>query len=105
LHLNVSLRDYKPESYEYFKDAVIVDNWEEVCRESTDIEIMHLEKGLIRENTRSVIDLVCNKCLQDYPASQPVFFNPMGMAIFDIAIAKYYLNKARECQIGVTLQS
>jgi 2,3-diaminopropionate biosynthesis protein SbnB len=104
LHLNVSLRDYKQDTYEYFKDAVIVDDWEEVCREKTDIEIMHLEKNLVKENTKSIIDVVCYNCLRDYPASQPVFFNPMGMAVFDIAMGKYYLNKAEECRIGLALE-
>ena len=40
LHLNVSLRDYCPEFMETV-DTMIVDNWDEICRENTDIEFMH----------------------------------------------------------------
>lgn len=103
-HLNVSLRDYKVDVYEHFKNAIIVDDWDEVCREKTDIEMMHIEKGLISENTKSIVDVVCNKCLNNYEKSQPIMFNPMGMAVFDIAIGAYYLNKARMSNIGVELK-
>lgn len=90
LHLNVSLRDYKTDVYDWFKDSIIVDDWDEVCRERTDIEMMHLEKGLQKENTRSITDIVNNDCLNQYRAEWPVMFNPMGMAVFDIAIGTYY---------------
>ena len=30
-------------------------------------------------------------------------FNPMGMAIFDMAIGKYYLNYAKQNNIGLEL--
>jgi N-[(2S)-2-amino-2-carboxyethyl]-L-glutamate dehydrogenase len=94
LHINVSLRDYKVESFEYFRDTVIVDDWDEVCREGTDIELVHKEKGLAKDQTKSIIDLVEKKCINDYRDSSPVFFNPMGMGIFDIAIGTYYFKKA-----------
>lgn len=38
LHLNVSLRDYEA-SWIQYADVIIVDDWEEVCRENTDIEM------------------------------------------------------------------
>jgi ornithine cyclodeaminase len=94
LHLNVSLRDYTTEVYEWFKDAIIVDDWVEVCREKTDIENMHLKCGLVKSNTHSIIDLVKNDCIAQYHPSQPIMFNPMGMAIFDIAIANFYYEQA-----------
>ena len=37
LHLNVSLRDYENIFMDYV-DLMVVDDWEEVCREKTDIE-------------------------------------------------------------------
>ena len=94
LHLNVSLRDYKTSVYEWFKDAIIVDNWEEVCRERTDIEMLHQEKGLQKENTRSITDVLHDDCWSQYNAQSPVMFNPMGMAVFDIAIGNYYYQAA-----------
>lgn len=102
LQLNVSLRDYKVDIYDYTK-AIIVDDWEEVCREKTDIEMMHLEKGLKEEDTKSIADVVCNKCMADFPRDEAVMFNPMGMAVFDIATAKHYLEKAKGMGIGQNL--
>ena len=69
---------------------MIVDDWEEVCRERTDIEMMHLEKGLQKENTKSIIDIVREDCIGKFDPVYPVMFNPMGMAVFDIAIAGFY---------------
>ncbi|MBB5647628.1 2,3-diaminopropionate biosynthesis protein SbnB [Pedobacter cryoconitis] len=90
LHINVSLRDYKPVVYQWFKDSIVVDDWIEVCREKTDIEMMHLQMGLQQEDTKSIIDLVVNRSMETYPAALPVMFNPMGMAAFDIALGSYY---------------
>jgi ornithine cyclodeaminase/alanine dehydrogenase-like protein (mu-crystallin family) len=41
--------------------------------------------------TRSITDVVINGALEQLAPECPVFFNPMGMGIFDIAIANYYL--------------
>jgi N-[(2S)-2-amino-2-carboxyethyl]-L-glutamate dehydrogenase len=90
LHLNVSLRDYKTSAYPWFKDAMIVDDWEEVCRERTDIEMMHLEKGLKKGGTTSIVDVVACNGLGNYVAEQSIMFNPMGMAVFDIALGSFY---------------
>ena len=98
LHLNVSLRDYKTCSYEWFKDAIFVDDWEEVCREKTDIEMMHVEKGLQKEGTRSITDILTGDCFENLPAGTPVLFNPMGMAVFDIAMGHYYFGECAKWQ-------
>jgi len=90
LHLNVSLRDYKTCIYEWFKEAIVIDDWEEVCRERTDVEMMHIEKGLQQEHTSSIIDVVMHRCLEKYAPSVPIMFNPMGMAVFDIALGNFY---------------
>ena len=103
LQLNVSLRDFKVDICDYTK-AIIVDDWEEVCREKTDIEMMHLEKGLQEEDTKSIADVVCNNCMADYPEDEAVMFNPMGMAVFDIATAGYYLDKAKAMGVGQDLE-
>lgn len=90
LHLNVSLRDYKVDVFEWFDKTIVVDNWEEVCREKTDIEMMHIHKGLEKIDTRSIINVVKENCFQYYDFKSPVIFNPMGMAVFDIAMGKFY---------------
>jgi ornithine cyclodeaminase len=92
LHLNVSLRDYKVDTYDFFKSGIIVDSWDEVCRENTDIEMMHLHKGLSKSETNTLVDVTVDNVLENHPVEEPIFFNPMGMAIFDIAIGSYYYN-------------
>ncbi|AIQ29087.1 ornithine cyclodeaminase [Paenibacillus sp. FSL P4-0081] len=102
LLLNVSLRDYKPEALASLK-AIIVDDWEEVCRENTDIEQLHLEQGLTRSGTQTLADVVCRRSLSTFAADDPILFCPMGMAVFDIAVAVHYVKKAREMGIGTEL--
>jgi ornithine cyclodeaminase len=90
LHMNVSLRDYTVDVYEWFKEAMFVDDWEEVNREKTDIEMMHLEKGLQEKDTSSIVDMVVEEKFSKYSNEVPIMFNPMGMAVFDIAIGSHY---------------
>ena len=93
LHLNVSLRDYCPEFMKTV-DLMVVDDWEEICRENTDIEFMHLHHGLKEEDTFNIYDAFDAELnnLDD----KVVMFNPMGMAVFDMAISQYYYTKAKE---------
>jgi N-[(2S)-2-amino-2-carboxyethyl]-L-glutamate dehydrogenase len=103
LQLNISLRDYMPE-YRKWVDLMIVDNWEEVCRENTDIEAMHKLSLLKRSDTIPLTDLLSGSF--DAPAKRkPVWmFNPMGMAAFDIAIGAFYYKKSIEKGVGVVLE-
>lgn len=103
LLLNVSLRDFKPEILDYTR-SIIVDEWEEVCRENTDIELMHLARGLQKEDTKSIADVVCHNAMANFPAGDAIMFNPMGMAIFDIAIATYYYRAALASGAGIQLE-
>lgn len=104
LLLNVSLRDYKLDIFPFVKNSIIVDDWDEACRENTDIETFHKDKGLRKADTKSIVDIVVNDCLKSYAKNDPIMFNPMGMAIFDIAIAKYYLDLAKKKNIGQMLE-
>ncbi|MCX6318727.1 MAG: 2,3-diaminopropionate biosynthesis protein SbnB [Bacteroidetes bacterium] len=94
LHLNVSLRDYQSLVCQWFRPAIIVDNWEEVCREKTDIEMMHINEALNREQVYTMEAITSGKFFETHIPEQPVMFNPMGMAVFDIAIATYYYKTA-----------
>ncbi|MFD2587082.1 2,3-diaminopropionate biosynthesis protein SbnB [Croceitalea marina] len=100
LHLNVSLRDYCPEFMKTV-DVMIVDDWEEICRENTDIELMHLEHGLQKEDVFNIYDDFESK-LTDVD-NKIIMFNPMGMAVFDMAISQDYYTKATEQGIGTDL--
>lgn len=102
LHMNISLRDYDADFLRYV-DKMIVDDWNEVCRENTDIEIMHKEKGLKQDDTISISDLVAGNPAYERKAEDVVMFNPMGMAVFDIAVGAHYLKLAKEKKVGVKL--
>jgi N-[(2S)-2-amino-2-carboxyethyl]-L-glutamate dehydrogenase len=104
LHLNVSLRDYKPGVYNWFKSYMIVDDWDEVCRENTDIESFHIEKGLQKNDVITMKELLAADCFDIDAGEQAFMFNPMGMAIFDIAISEYYLNCGNAQNIGTLLE-
>lgn len=101
LQLNISLRDYVPEFINY-ANHIVVDDWEEVCRENTDIEVMHKTKGLTKSGTLSLVDVICGDKLQN-AVEEVVMFNPMGMAVFDIATAAYFYEKAKAAGIGTVL--
>ncbi|CAG7650188.1 2,3-diaminopropionate biosynthesis protein SbnB [Paenibacillus allorhizosphaerae] len=103
LLLNISLRDYKPESVAKVK-AVVVDDWVEVCRENTDVELLHNEYGLNESNVLTMADIVCRNGLEAFEREEPVYFNPMGLAIFDIGVAAYYWKEALRQRKGVILE-
>jgi 2,3-diaminopropionate biosynthesis protein SbnB len=100
LQLNISLRDYKTDIYDFVSKPIIVDNWEEVCRENTDIEMMYKYKGLKKEETLSIVDVVCKEGMTGFTEDDVIMFNPMGLAVFDIAIGKYYADKAKKYKLG-----
>jgi ornithine cyclodeaminase len=103
LLMNISLREYLPESVQGIK-AIVVDKWQEVCRENTDIEHLHRETGLSEGDTLSLSEVIHGGALQRTDASEPVFFNPMGMAAFDMAIAAFYWREAERLGVGVRLE-
>lgn len=102
LQLNVSLRDYVADFVDYTQ-IMIVDDWEEICRENTDIEVMHKTKGLQEKDTHSLANVVTQEILKNAGADDVIMFNPMGMAVFDIATAAYYYDKAQQSGIGTVL--
>lgn len=103
LLMNVSLRDYKKEIFPFVKESIIVDDWDEVCREDTDIEIFHKEFGLNKDSSISIMEIVCEEGMKKFLRDSPIMFNPMGMAVFDIAMASYYFDQAVENKIGTFL--
>lgn len=103
LQLNVSLRDYRPEIMRYIQ-RMLVDDWDETCREETDIEVMHKKYGLQKEDTYCMTDVVCRKELWELGGEDTMMFNPMGLAIYDIAVAKLYYDLALAQGVGVMLE-
>jgi len=102
VYLNVSLRDFSVDLLEKI-DLHIVDNWDEVCRENTDIECAHLKFGLEKDDVLEIQDILTPNSLANL-ADRSFMFNPMGMAVYDIAVAKYYQNLAESLNCQVLLQ-
>lgn len=102
LLLNVSLRDFSPKILDH-NPIIIVDDWDEVCRAGTDINVFHQLGRVKRQDTKSLSEVISTKFIRNCPPAQPIMVNPMGMALFDIAICGHYYKKAREAGVGVEL--
>lgn len=98
LLLNVSLRDFDPSIVEHTR-AIVVDDWEEVCREDTDIERLHVERGLDRDGVQEFRE-VAEGSLSRFAKADPIFVCPMGMAVFDVAVASWYVAEAARTGLG-----
>lgn len=102
LLINVSLRDYKVDIFNFVKKGIIVDNWEQVCRRNTDIERFHIEKNLNKQDVYTIADVIQNKVFGKIKTNC-FMFNPFGMSTYDIAIGNYYYNKIIENNYGTLL--
>ncbi|WP_010267868.1 ornithine cyclodeaminase [Paenibacillus senegalensis] len=105
LLLNVSLRDYLPHSVVQLK-GIVVDDWREVCRENTDIELLHKMCGLQEQDVITLMDVLAGekKGLERFQAEDTIFFNPMGLGVFDIGLAEYYVSQAEQRGAGILLE-
>jgi len=103
LQLNVSLRDFTPSVYEHVRGGIVVDDWAEVCREGTDIERFHLDCGLEERDVKTLADVVLDGWVATLDRDRPVMFNPMGMAVFDLAVASDCVARARLAGCGTEL--
>ena len=61
-------------------------------------------EGDVVKRTKSIVDVVCHDAMGSYPKEMPIMFNPMGMAVFDVATGRYYLDKAKAMKIGLELE-
>ena len=103
LLLNVSLRDYKTDIYDYIKNGIIVDNWFQVCRRNTDIERFHIERGLEEKDVYTIADVIHDKVFGKIDTKY-YFFSPFGMSTYDMAIGNYYYKKIKESNLGTELE-
>jgi 2,3-diaminopropionate biosynthesis protein SbnB len=102
LHLNVSLRDYVPE-FSSQVDFMVVDNWEEICRQNTDIECMHNLGYLNKRDTLSLMEILANSTFKTLTPEHVIMFNPMGMAVFDIAVGAFVAKESKIQKLGIVL--
>lgn len=107
LQLNVSLRDYFADIV-LKSSCIIVDDWQEICRENTDIEKAFLEFGLQASNTISLKDLLHEETFAKVESKRLspggfLSFHFMGMAVFDVALSGFYYEQAMKEKIGIKL--
>ncbi|TVX88297.1 2,3-diaminopropionate biosynthesis protein SbnB [Paenibacillus agilis] len=100
--MHVSLRDYLPEA-KASSGLVVVDSWDEICRADTDIERLHLDEGLQEEHTVTLSEVIAGKVEIDASWNERIWFTPMGLAVFDVAVAAWYTRQADELGIGLQL--
>ncbi len=99
--LNISLRDFGSLFYKYSNPYMVVDDWDEVCREGTTVERLYNQKMISPSDSIRLADIVVgNRNMMNDANIRTIFFNPMGMAVYDIAIAKYYLVSADQRGVG-----
>lgn len=103
LILNVSLRDFCEDTFQFFNKCIIVDDWDEVCRENTTIDLWNQQFDLKQKDTYCITDVFDKRVFEKSKQSMPIMFCPMGMAIYDIAIAKYYLDRCMGLEEGLQL--
>jgi N-[(2S)-2-amino-2-carboxyethyl]-L-glutamate dehydrogenase len=104
LILDVSLRDFKEDTYQFYKDCIVVDDWKEVCREKTTIDDWNRVYGLDEKDVYTMVDVLNGDVISKFTRDDNIMFCPMGMAVFDIAISTYFYNKALGAGIGVTVK-
>lgn len=102
LYLNVSLRDFQPSFFQKV-DLIVVDDWGEVCRENTDIEVVSVDGKIDRTRVLNIEEFMFGDISSRVNGDKVVMFNPMGLAVFDISLAKYYYDQALSKNIGITL--
>ncbi|REK74496.1 2,3-diaminopropionate biosynthesis protein SbnB [Paenibacillus paeoniae] len=102
LLLDVSLRDYQLEAIQAIR-SIVVDDWTEICREDTDIELLHRETGLQASDVMTLGDVGCRNALSGLADEETVLFCPMGMAAFDVAIAHWFVQQGNSLGIGTWL--
>ncbi|GLX66211.1 2,3-diaminopropionate biosynthesis protein SbnB [Paenibacillus glycanilyticus] len=101
--MHVSLRDYELDALANV-GAVIVDSWEEICRADTDTERLHLHAGLQEEGTMTLAEALALPADRIIQSNGPTLFTPMGLAVFDVAVAAHYAEAADRLGVGQRLE-
>ncbi|MCM3630498.1 2,3-diaminopropionate biosynthesis protein SbnB [Paenibacillus glycanilyticus] len=101
--MHVSLRDYELDALANV-GTIIVDSWEEICRADTDTERLHLYAGLQASDTITLAEAMSLPREQLIRPARPTLFTPMGLAIFDVAVAAHYAEAAERLGVGQRLE-
>ena len=90
LTLNVSLRDFDINYIDAADTIFLIDDWNEVNRENTNIEGLYRCGKIQPKDCIDIYDYLHEEIILNDKA---LFFNPMGLAIFDVTVGKYMYEK------------
>jgi N-[(2S)-2-amino-2-carboxyethyl]-L-glutamate dehydrogenase len=100
---NVSIMDLHKEVFER-ADKVVVDDWEQCNREKKIINQLVLEGRFSKEQLHAELgELVTGKKTGRENKAEIIVLNAMGMAVDDIACARYFYALAQDESVGTSL--
>lgn len=100
--LNISLRDFFPETIEQAYN--IVDDIDHVCREQTSIHLTEQKlsnRAFIRGTLADVID----GHIIPREKNKATIFSPFGLGVLDLALGYYIEERAREEGLGIKVEN
>lgn len=101
---NISLMDVHKEVF-LQADKVVVDDWMQCNREKKIINQLTIEGRFSRDQLHAELgEVVSGKRAGRESNSEIILFNPIGIAIADVACARSIYRKALEDQVGTWLQ-
>ncbi len=101
VYVALSLVDADPE-YMALADRLLVDDWDQGCREGKPLERMALAGRIRREQAFTFRDLAKGRLVRRAPHER-IYVNPMGVAIEDLAVAKATYDEALARGVGVRI--
>ena len=103
LFLNVSLMDPLFETVS-LADKIVVDDWEQCIHSDRVIARMHRANLLNRESIHAEFgEIITGKKPGREHPDERIFFNPFGLAIEDLAVAKVVYERALEANLGTSI--
>jgi N-[(2S)-2-amino-2-carboxyethyl]-L-glutamate dehydrogenase len=98
VYVALSLVDADPE-YMALADRLVVDDWDQGCREGKPLERMANAGRIRREQAFTFRDLAKGRPIRRAPHER-IYVNPMGVAIEDLAVAKATYDEALARGLG-----
>ena len=104
LFLNVSLMDPVFDTVS-LADKIVVDDWEQCVHSDRVLARMHRAGLVDRESIHAEFgEIITGKKLGREHADERIFFNPFGLAIEDLAVAKVVYDRAIEAGLGTPIR-
>ena len=99
--LNISLRDISPDII--LNANNLVDDIDHVNREGTSIHLAASANPSLNFINGTIADYLFDNLV--LPPDKPTILSPFGLGILDLAIANYIYQKAKNKQIGITINN